>query len=526
MLSGRPSREAHVRRRPALIALLTTLGAGAALAGVPELVRGRGWKPLVQLAGAGDSKLAIERIGLGLQTLRCILHGLQVDRPTQEFVSELRDSFGDMDLEELHGLLPLSEGEWKRVRLVGRREGDRYAVRLAPAAVGASIDPRGGIGGRTGDVLAQVGVRPVAKADRTNYVLNAEVGVGIGPVGWDQITGWLEESARLAASGDPRVGVSDQGARPDKSTRLKVVGTHPGLRPEDVEVLAVLWESFPRLADVLIEVARIDDILVYDPNGKGDYQQLRLAGRLRPDLMEERYPELSEFLSELGPLMKARWRWVDAQNRQLARLSIDTSTLGLVLEGFVRDGRLLPVGSDGQVVVSEPVAAPGPVRVKGIADVTFNMNGIVTELRGLEVDGSYDRREDGADVSGRISKVPGIAVGGSAFGFLPAWAIDVVIPSNIGELTTEFLTALCRGDGGRGLTMVLRARQAAPGGAATVAIAGQAEVLNNLLIRIAFKIANQKLLPSSDVRGEVWNLFSRCRDALQADLETYARGSR
>lgn len=513
-----------MRRPPAIFALLLT--AGAAAAGVPELVRSRGWKPLVQLAGGGDRALAIERLGQGLATLRCVLQGLSVDAPTQEFVTELRGSLGDMDLEELHELLPLSEGGWKRVRVVGRREGDGYAVRLAPASAGATIDPRG-VGSRTGDLLAQLGVRPARRADgASNYVLEADVGVGTGSVGWAQIVGWLEESARLAASGDPRSGVRDMKHRPDPATRVKVVETHPGLRPEDVEVLAVLWESFPRLAEVLIELARIDDILVFDVKGSGDFQQLRLAARLRPDLMEERYPELAEFLADLGPLMTARVRWVDAQNRQLARMSIDTGTLGLVLEGFVRDGRLLPVGPDGAVVVAEPPAAAGPIYVKGVTDVTFNMNGIVTEIRGFEVDGVYDRREDGADVIGRLSRVPTVTVGGNAFGFVPSWAIDIVIPSNIGELTTEFLTALCTGDGGRGATLALRARRAGADGPNTIAVGGQAEVLNSLLIRIGFQIANQKLLPDDEVRAEVWDLLSRTRDALEADLRTYAAGSR
>lgn len=512
-----------MRRKTTLLALSGLLLAGVAVAGVPRLVSGRGWAPLVVLAGRGDAALAIERLGQGLSVLRCVLHGLAVDAPTRAFVEELRGSLGDMDLEELHELLPLREGAWRRVRVMGRREGEAYAVRLAPAAVAAAIDPRG-FGGRTGDLLAQLGTR----ASGGNYVTQLEAGLGVGPVGWEQLTGCLAEAARLAASGDPRAK-----ERPERAscaapaTRLRVVEKNPGLRPEDVDVLAVLWESFPRLTDVLLEVGRVDDVLVFDPRGAGEFQQLRLAGRLRPDVMEERYPELAVFLADLGPLLDARVRWVDAKGRQVARMSLDTATLALTLEGFVRDGRLLPVGGDGQVVLDagDPGggAAGAPVELKGVIDLRFNMNGIVTDVRGLELDGQYARRADGADLTGRISRVPSVAVSGNAFGLLPAWALDIVIPGNVAELTTELLTAMCRGDGGRGASFALRARQAGPDGPGVVTVSGQVEVLNSLLIRLGFQIASQKLLPDDDVRAEVWALFTRAHAAFEQDLAGYAR---
>ena len=72
-----------MRRRPALVASLIVIGAGVAVAGVPRLVRSRGWAPLVELAGAGDLAEAIDGLTAGMATLRCLLHGLSVDEPTR-----------------------------------------------------------------------------------------------------------------------------------------------------------------------------------------------------------------------------------------------------------------------------------------------------------------------------------------------------------------------------------------------------------------------------------------------------------
>ena len=56
-----------------------------------------------------------------------------------------------------------------------------------------------------------------------------------------------------------------------------------------------------------------------------------------------------------------------------------------------------------------------------------------------------------------------------------------------------------------------------------MALSGRLEVLNSLLVRIAFQVANQKLLLDEDVREEVWALFTRLHGAFERDLEGFAR---
>lgn len=509
-------------RRPLFI-VPCLAASGLALAGAPELIRPRGWAPLVQLAGAGDAKKAVESLGLGVRTLHGVLHGLDVDAPTRTFVTGLRESLDDFDLEGFHGLLPMAEKNgWRRARVTGRLEGQRYLLRQAPNGV-RGVDPRGPFGARAGDLVAAVGACQAEKAWR----LELDAGVGAGAIGWGQVEAAAAEALRLVASGDPRApgACSDAGARPGTPTRTRIARTHPGLRPEDVEVLGVLWEAFPALAEVGLTVARVEDLAVFDPTGKAAYQQLRASLVLRPDLMEERYPELAEFVAGLGPLFKADLRWLDDQGRSLARAHVQTEQLRLTLEAFVLDGRLLPVGLDGQVVVAPQPAAS---RFTCQADLTFSVNGIVTTVRGMVAETVVTRGEGGAlDVVGRIKKKPQVTVGGRAFGILPTWAVDVVIPGNLEELTNELLGTACEhawDDGERGLVMALRARRA--GDAGTFTAGGRVAVLDSALIRFGARVAGMKLVPDDETREELWRLMGEVHGAFARDLAGFAAVAR
>lgn len=502
---------------------IAVAASGLALAGAPELIRPRGWAPLVHLAGGGDAKRAVESLGLGVKTLHGVLHGLDVDQPTRTFVTGLRESLDDFDLEGFHELLPMKErGQWRRARVTGRLDGKRYLLRQAPASVRA-IDPQGPFGARPGDLVAAIGACPTEGAWR----LELDAGVGAGAIGWSQVEAAAQETLRLVASGDLRApgARSEAGARPGEPTRARIARTHPALRPEDVEVLGVLWEAFPALAEVGLTVARVEDLAVSQPPGSAAYQQLRASLKLRPDLMEERYPELAEFLTDLGPLFKADLRWLDDQGRSLARAHLETEQLRLTLEAFVLDGRLLPVGTDGKVVVAAPAAPAGPAsRFTCQADLTFNVNGVVTSVRGMVAETVVARGEGGAlDVVGRIVRKPQVTVGGRAFGILPTWAVDVVIPGNLEELTNELLGTACEhawDDGEKGLLLSLRARRA--GDAATLSAGGRVAVLDSALIRFGARVAGMKLVPDDETRDELWALLGEVHGAFAKDLAGFA----
>ena len=299
-----------------------------------------------------------------------------------------------------------------------------------------------------------------------------------------------------------------------------MLARNPKLRPEDIEVVGVLAEAYPKLFAVLADTIQVEDVLVFDPQGRGDYQQVRLRTRLATERLAERHPELAEYLDAFGPLLRASLHLSDARGRRFLGISLDTERMALQLDAFVRDGRLLPV-EHGRVLVNEPAlpaSAPRVIVVTGKAE--SHLNGVVTKLDGIHMTSAVIPRPDGYDVLTSMRKTPQVSVTGSAFGVLPTWAIDVVIPGDIEGLTRELLATACEGNGGRGVVFGFEARQA--DGAATLALETQFEVLNNALVSLAFRVANDKLVPSDEARAEIWELLRELQVAFGEDLATYA----
>jgi hypothetical protein len=512
-------------KRRHLLSLLLLGAFGVAWAGVPAQVSRRGWTPLVRLAGDGDEAAATLHLQQSLTVFRSLLYGLEIDEQTSTFLSDVRGSLDAFDLSGFHESLPERDGAWRRLRVYGKQKGKRFVVRQG-RGVDCRVGPNGALGSTLGDLGVELRAKPVTAPDgNVNYLLRGELGLGVGPVGWNALTASLGEASRLLASGG-RGQDSDSQARPSQGTIDRLRSSHPTLRGEDLESLAVLWESFPRVGNVFHSFMRAEDVMVFDPKGDGSYQQLRLAARLRVDLLEDAYPELAEFLEDLGSLAQLQMVWVDPQGRQLARLSFASKSLRLSFSCFVSEGRLLPVDNGVVITAEEPAVLGQPFRFKALVDVSSEINGITTRVHGLEVDWTHTRTREGADLSARITKTPKVTTSGRAFGFIPTWAIDVMIPGNIEELTREFLSTACNGNEGQGMALDVRARQAPGDGPGTLAISSGAELLDNLLVSIAMRIASQRLLPDEDVREDLGKLLARFERAFGEDLQRFAKLSR
>lgn len=507
----------------ALILAVALSGTAVVWAGVPGAIMRRGWQPMQALVGASDPATAIPSIKKGTEAFGVVLHGLTIDAPTQEFLAELRGSLASFDLEGFHEMLPDQRGPWRSIRIAGRREGKAYTVRKDGSK---RVDPFGPVppkGKRLSDLQGELRARPApVRGERTNYVLQAQLGLGIGDSGWEHFTGMLASFAGLAASADPsnpRM-VRDMTQRPGKATRLKLLTVRPRLRAEDIELLGMMWEAYPRMGDVLFTVGRIEDVLVFDPKGDGGFQQIRLTSRLRPDLLEERHPELAGFLKGIGPLVNLQMAWVDELGRQLARTSLDSKELRFTLECFLKDGRLLPVDKRGKVMTTAPVYPKGAARkIRALTTVRFNMNGIRLTMQGMRMDWTYATQPGKTDLTCSITKQPKVSISGRAFGILPTWAIDVMIPGNIDELMRAFMRTACTGNAKQGIAIGIHTRQI--DGAGTLTLRGGMEVLNSLLVRIAMQIASKKLLPSADVRSDIHALLVRLHAAFQDDLTQF-----
>ncbi|HZV01658.1 MAG TPA: hypothetical protein VFF73_33415 [Planctomycetota bacterium] len=503
--------------------LILPVLAGAALAASAG-VRERAWSPLVRLTGGSGAeapKLAAVRLKDGAVTLGTVLNGLEADEETRAFFNKILENLQSFDLQSLYESLPEEDkGGYRAVGFTGTSDGKQYHVRQVPVAQSRELDPAKGLGSRFLD--AGLGFRS-KHANGDNFVGDVRASVGLGNASWLQVVGCLAQQLRLMESTAPGNQQQDPGRRPSKASLDEVKKDNPKLGAEDLELMGLFRESFPRLYEHLRELYRTDDVLVYDPDAEA-YTQIHFVAAFRRD--SQKHKAVIEWLEGLGPLMNVRGEFCDSQGRPLVTLRFNSKDLATTIDAFVYQGKLCPVDS-GKVLIDEGVDLEQVVKSQRTDRWSFesDVNGIVTEIKDLMMKVTYESGEKGMRTRIVCDQEPKVRVHGSAFGVIPTWAIDVVIPGNMEELTKSFLKTVTRGNDGKGLVMEAGTR-VGENGTNILDFGGEAEGLNNFLVRLGFKIARRKLIPPEEATDDLASYLRAGHAAITKDVEDFAASTK
>ena len=158
-------------------------------------------------------------------------------------------------------------------------------------------------------------------------------GLGVGALSWSSVLAGARDAARVFEvdlSGDdvPKLIEMAEGY---------VAGALPGLGPEDRRVLAMGWAGYPHSSELILTLGQTEDVLAEAPV-PGEVTELRIAGRWHPERVERAYPELAEYLQDLGDLAEIKVALHDAAGRELLKGHTDTEHVRAGLQAFVKDG--------------------------------------------------------------------------------------------------------------------------------------------------------------------------------------------
>jgi hypothetical protein len=386
----------------------------------------------------------------------------------------------------------------------------------------ARVDPAQGLGSRFGDLALGFRSRKApgeAGASNDDFVGEVRTSLGLGNASWLQIVACVAENFRLIESTGPGH-EADAVSHPAKASLDEVKKDNPRLGPEDLELMGIFRESFPHVYEHLRELYRTDDVLVYDPDSEDAYQQIHLVFSVRRDAAKHR--SVIDWLEAFGPMLSGRGDLCDAKGRTLVTLRFNTKDLAMTVDAFVAGGKLCPVEA-GKVLVGEGVDVESVAATDRVDRWSFDgdVNGIATEIRDLVFKVHYESGPAGMKARIVCDQEPKVRVHGSAFGVIPTWAIDVVIPGNMEELTRSFFHVATRGNGGRGLVITAGTRVSASG-VNVFDLDAQAEGLNNFLVRLGFKIARRKLIPPDDAVTDLARYLRDGHVAATKDIEDFA----
>lgn len=510
-----------------LLAFFTVLSQTVAGDQTNLSVTHRIWQPILSLGGAGEvkagdpkaSRAVVKKLKESTKIFRALLDGkIQADESTKEFWEEVTEDLQNLDLDSLYEDFPIGpEDGWRRLRLTGKWTGKEYRIIQATkkSSLALSVDKSPGVSLYEGAL--DLGSKPVNEGK--TYLTNLDAKIGLGATSVSQLLQMSHLTMKVVER-EARVNPGSKRSRPTKSLRGTILKENSTLNPSDVELLASFVQSFPKFYKALNPVFEVRDLVEFKAGAAG-LCQVNFVLRVRDGALENAYPEIHEYLEDLGPLFKLSGALKDGQNRRLGSFVFDTGSQEIRIRALIRDGAVIPVDD-----MEKPVPSAGldPKAVRRLrfsvrANALINVNGININIGNISLGGDYRRVRDDAMVTTRFKIPPKVTVSGQAYGVVPTWLIDVFIPSNIGELATNFLKTLTRGNGGRGFearTFIHKGKT----GQSLWHLKQQSEFLNNALIQIGARLMNHKIIPDEDTREELKTLARKVLFGIDSDASS------
>jgi hypothetical protein len=277
------------------------------------------------------------------------------------------------------------------------------------------------------------------------------------------------------------------------------------------------------LAEVLSGLGGVDDLL--DSAAPASAQHMQALLHLDPKRMTQRYPELGEYLAELAKLFEADVRWLDANNRTLALLHVNSQQLSARVELFDNDGLLVPSVAHKPLVDHTLDTNLGVVPYSIRASANVRLLGVRSQLRDLRIDFEHERTARGMELRGHMRHVPSAKVSGAALGILPTGLIDALIPGDIESLIEKALETACKGNQGKGIELAVHFDRQPSGASANATLDGAVtfEAIDNFLVKFGVAHFTDHMLPSEAVRADVERLMRDVHSAFAEDLRRYAQ---
>lgn len=476
---------------------------------------------MVFFAGQGDRAKAVEHLRQLSWINELTQKHLKIDRPTQDFIDGVYSTLEDFALDDLYERLPEREGSWRRLRVFGKVSGDAYRIGRPKPGVQIKVG-KGGARRAFGDFSAVARVKQVPDRDDSddhNFLMRGQVGAGIGPIGAAQVGVAVQDALRiLGGDADP--------SQPAQDVLRRIAKRHPKLDPHERPILAVAYESFPRVSRWMERLGQVEGLVVHRADGGPQFQHVKVALRIEPDRIEQHYEEFADYLEDLGALADVRLELVDSVGKRLLSARFSTETLRGEVEFFVREGLLVPSqlrGKNRTVYWKSPVSFEKAFSLRANATAHCKVLGIEVAIRRMKIDMKYVPGPTGLRLNASARTMPEVEVGGAALGFIPAALVDVFIPSNIEELSNSFLRTAVEGNHGRGAVVEVRHDRPSTEDNATIEVAAGVEALDNFLVTLGMGIAADRIIPDEDEASDIERGLWDAHLAFKSDLARFVR---
>ena len=476
------------------------------------------WDAVFELGynpGDGRSRddLACRRIEMVYDFSRLVSNHMEADQALAATYGDLRSMLSSLDAGNLYDLLPYTdtEGRGRAIGISGRSQGNTYHL--------SEYDPGGGnqltlgvnAGGGSSDGLQRFGdmdfrtsIRP-ASQDRYRFMAGLQIFT-------DDLSAVIIPrmvSAALTVAWHHAARAEDP---PGHLARMFALN-----RPS-LNVIGGFAFEFPVLFQTITQFFFFFNIVSsITPNQDGS-QSFDFRIRINRKAIAKKYPEIGEMLEILKGMVYFNGRIFDDQNRLMGLVEFDSAQDLFVLQCRILEGRILTM--DGMRAVGNPIGISltdqALRQFYAEFDIHLNIVGLHLDVLSLEVPIDYRLNGHGVDLKACLLQPPGtVQANGRAFGFLPLWLIDILIPSNVAKITSDFFQVLAMGNDGQGGKIELAGLQRAPL-KNSLLISADAEALSNGTIKLGFNLQRRFARDQQELiaeiyafKTELWNAFYR-----------------
>ena len=460
--------------------------------------------------GRIEAGVADARIRGGIAFAEARLAGLETSVEATLLLDEAMACLSGLELKELYLVLPYAQAQWdwRGIGVRGAWSNTTYSLGLDDPDIPTWLEAYDegsavawGRQQRFGDFGALLFMRPISRK-QVHLFFQSQFHTGRLPPGNIVRT----ECALLDAACDHLAA-----SRPRPSA------------PVELDRVIVDWlaADFPHLHAALSTYVRceqwVESVL---PDGSVVFH---LRATADVEAFDEPYPALARLMRRGRRITSTRSRVVDDHGNVILESSQRWGSSFTEIRFRTRNGIILPLRPDTGGEGFSPLN-PTPREFELVSDFRIRSLGARLTVSGVRSRLRYHFSDAGPSLVLELTDAPDeISSGGLVLGIIPVWLIDFVLPSNLEDITGEFIRILAEGRDGEGMSVRV-GRIDGKGLHNNFWVIADTDIASNGFMKFGFGLFRKLAGGERSVSPELRAWAAELAEAFKKDIEQWYRG--
>ena len=472
-----------------------------------------GYEPKTQKVDHARACLRIE----GIHRFReLILDRLAAKQDLLIKMRDLDSRITSLDVANVYDFLPYSDadGLWRAIGVRGQSDFNAYRLNMIDPDIenwlNSSTADYTGIAGdqdHFGDIGLGIFIRPL-RTDTFKFFTEARLYLADIPAA----NVMRVINAMLITTWAYAAGVANL---PTEITEKNA------LDRQGVKILNGISNDFPDFFQITSRFCNIENIVSSNNKNAEDSLTFNIRVRLNREAFTIHYPELGKLLEKWREIVKFKARIFDKQNQLMGMVELDSINNLFIMQFRILSDRFIPMRDNVILKINNGfrLTGAGSTQFKIVCDIHLNIVGMQLKIDTLPVVLDYRHSDAGPHLKARLIQAPQkIEAGGSVYGIIPVWMVDLLIPSNVQEIMNSFFQTLAMGNGGTG-SMIMIYSFPERASKQSFLLHTDAEVLANGTLKLGFNLQRKFFAMPPELLVEIRAFKKQLWNALYHDFQ-------